>query len=144
MLLSSQPGPVLAGSQILAALSYEQDVPVWQRSFARIRAVMADDEMLYVLADERKGGSASLYILDSQGRGDDGPDVGEAATGLDVLDGQVALGSGSRVMVIDGKSGKLLSETNLASDVIRLAFANADNLTVVTGSGVYRVPVRDS
>lgn len=133
--------PVLCSSTDLAALSYKQDELIWQAAFFRIESVLSTDDGLLVLASARADDKINLYYLQDDGKVPAGLVVGDTATIPAVSGHLTVIGSGTRLMVVDGRTGKLVDDRQLAAEIIRAGFADAQNLTVVTRTGVYHVPV---
>jgi hypothetical protein len=55
----------------------------------------------------------------------------------------VAIGSGSRILVINSKNGRLIQEENMSADIVRFGFSG-NNLIIVTNIGVSRLPIVES
>jgi hypothetical protein len=120
-------------------LSYDSEQVLWQRSFQQVIAVQSAPAGLAVLATDQQDGQCSLYLLQADGKTKSNQMIGEGITNF-ALRGNLALMScGTRVIVTDLASGKLVLDQEAAAEVIRVGFASDKSLTIVTRSGVQRL-----
>jgi hypothetical protein len=138
-----QGNPVMGGHAALAAFTYGAEKPVWQRTFARIFALSANDDGLLVLAGERLNGPVNLFLINESGQEKNLLEIGDTATGPALSGNLVAIGSGSRILVINSKNGRLIQEENMSADIVRFGFSG-NNLIIVTNIGVSRLPIVES
>jgi hypothetical protein len=138
-----QGNPVMGGHAALAAYAYGAETPVWQRTFARIHALSANDDGLLILAGERLNGPVSLFLINENGQEKNLLEIGDTATGPALSGNLVAIGSGSRILLINSKNGRLIQEENMPADIVRFGFSG-NNLIIVTTIGVSRLPIVES
>lgn len=138
-----QGNPVLGGHAALAAFTYGSEKPAWQRTYARIHALTANDDGMLVLAGERLNGPVSLFLIDGNGHEKNLLEIGETVTGPALSGNLVAIGSGSRMLVINSKNGRLIQEEIMPADIIRFDFTG-NSLIIVTTTGVSRLPIVES
>ena len=136
-----QGNPVISSFTGLSALSYDQDQPLWRYTYTRIHAVSANERGIWVLASERLNGPVNLMLIDLAGQQTRLLEVGDTVVGPALAEELAAVGSGSRVLVINSKTGRLIQEVNLPADVIRLDFSDSGSLIIVTAGGVSRLPI---
>ncbi len=131
--------PVLAGASGLIALSYEKGPIVWKHDFNQVVAVETATSGILVLASEKQDGRCSLYRLDAEGNSTEGIVIGDSITNLDIWDKLAAMGSGTRVIVVDHDSDEIILDEDMKAEVIRVGFSDKNTLTVVTRTGVKRL-----
>lgn len=133
--------PVLCGAASCAAISSENGQVLWQKNYPQILAARTASEGLLVLAADRMDGSCSLFTVKADGESGNGLAIGDAITNLAVLDSFAAMGSGTRVVVVDTETAKVIIDQEMKAEVIRVGFADAKTLTIVTRTGVRRLSI---
>lgn len=133
--------PILCGNTQLVGLDYEQDKLRFTTSLARIDAVTGTERDPVVLASDRLSAKLSVYSLQPDGQLTAGVEVGDQVTPLAVSQQIVAFGSGTHVLIYDASAGKLIYDSNLAAEIVRVGFASPTTLTVVTASGVRQIAI---
>jgi hypothetical protein len=134
--------PVLCSSDSLAAISFETGKLLYSQPFTQIQAVAQTNDGLAVLAAERLGGKLWLYPVQKNGKPGTGLAIGDEVSNLVVRGNLVALGSGTHVMVYNAGKLAITFDQDMAVDVLRVGFVDDSNLTVVTRSGVHRLPIK--
>lgn len=137
----SDENPVLCGASSLAAISDDNGSILWQKNFQQILTARTTQTGLLVLAADRMDGSCSLFQLKAGGNAGSGLPIGDAVTNLAVLDDHAAIGTGTRVVVIDTGKVQSILDQEMKAEVIRVGFASPDTLTVVTRTGVRRLKI---
>ena len=137
-----QGNPVLCSASHLAALSYNSDTLIWQQSFQQILAVRSADAGLVVAATNLEDGQSNLCLIKADGQIKTSQKISESLTNLEVLGNLAALGSGTKVLVIDFAAGKTVLERDVGAEVIRVGFAGGNSLTVVTRTGVLSLSIK--
>ncbi|MEA4888866.1 MAG: DUF5711 family protein [Clostridiaceae bacterium] len=133
--------PVICGSSQIAAISYDQEDLLWQRQYNQIQSVAASGDALLVLAANQTGGAISLYRIEADGSSSDGLVIGDSATFPAVSGHLTAIGSGTRLLLVDCRNDQIILDQTMADEIIRVGFAGSRSLTVVTRTGVYSLPV---
>jgi hypothetical protein len=144
-LITYDPGnlPVLCGSSRLIALTYEKDELAWQVQFHQIFNVGTHPEGLLVLATEKQDGRCNLYSIDSEGKQRFSLPLGDAPANMDIEGDLAVIGCGTHVVVADVSQGKIILETDIAAEIIRVGFAEPHSVTVICQSGVRRLNIPD-
>ncbi|MDW7657495.1 MAG: DUF5711 family protein [Bacillota bacterium] len=138
-----QGNPILGGAAILTAFTYGAEEPMWQRTYAMIHALSVCDNGLLVLAGERLNGPVNLFLIEKNGQEKNLFEIGETAIGPALSGTLVAVASGSRILVINSKNGRLIQEENMPADIVRFDFSG-NSLIIVTSNGVSRLPIVES
>ncbi len=133
--------PVLCGSSELLALSYTKDEPSYGYTFPVINSVAASEKGLVVLNSDVTGGRQRLTLCPPGGKAAYTIEIGEIAAGMDIKENLAVIASSTSIFVVDLKDGKIRSEQNLASEVVRAAFGNDQTITAVTRAGVQQLAI---
>ena len=133
--------PVLCGAASCAAISSENGSVLWQKNFQQILAARTARTGLLVLAADRMDGSCNLFLIKANGQSSSGMAIGDAITNLAVLENFAAMGSGTRVVVVDAGKDEVIIDQEMKAEVIRVGFADAKTLTIVTRTGVRRLSI---
>lgn len=131
--------PVLCGAANLAALTYEQENLIWQRRFQQILAVRSTAAGLLVLAADVLDGPCNLHSLNQEGKDRYALAIGDSMAGLAFAGDRVAIGGGTRISLVDSRSGTIILEHEVTAEIIRIGFSSPQKLTVVTRAGVHQL-----
>ncbi len=135
--------PVLCGPNELVAISYESDETVWQQDFIEITFVSSSSQGLVVAAAGSEMGIYQLFVLGDTGKIAFSEIIGETMTGMTVSQDLAAVASGSALKIYDLQNSRVLADQMADAEIIRMAFASDNNLTVVTRAGVRRFGVKE-
>jgi hypothetical protein len=133
--------PVLCGASDLVALRYDQDKIVWQARFNQILSVRYHHLGLLALAREKQDGPCSLLCLKSDGKQRFSLPIGDMPTNFDCLGDLAVMGCGTHLLVADIIKGKMILETDIASEIIRVGFAGPGSVTVICRDRVRRLNI---
>jgi hypothetical protein len=142
MIVYDQQGTlVLYGSSTLAALTYEKDELVWQARYHQIFGIRPCKDGLLVLATEKTDGQCSLICLKADGSQRFNLPAGDLPGALEVRGNLAATFCGTRLIAVDAGQGKVILDTDIASEIIRIGFAGPRSLTIISRGGVRRLNI---
>lgn len=132
---------ILCGSAGIAALSYRQDEPVWDKSYYHVQTALSGDDHMLLIAAKNIDGPYALYALNADGSETELFSLGEKATGLQAKDNLAAVYWSSRLAVVDIRTGEEIYADELGSELVRVGFADARTLLAVTRAGLMRIVI---
>ncbi len=127
--------PVLCSAANLAAISYDSSALIWQQSYPRILAVRSTPAGLAVAA-AKADGQCWLDVLAGDGRQQSSQLIGASITNMDSRGDLLTLGSGTRVVTVNLRTGVKVLDRDVGAEIIRVGFAADNALTVITRTGV--------
>ncbi len=133
--------PVLCGSSELIAVSYKKDEPLYNYTFPLINTVTAAEKGLVVLNSDISGGHQRLTFCPPGGEARYTLEIGETAASIEIRGSMALIANGTRIVLINLNEGKIVSEQNLAVEIVRAAFINEKTITAVTRSGVRQLAI---
>jgi hypothetical protein len=142
-LIVYDPGqhPVLCGTTSLVSLAYDKNEINWQMRFSQIYTVRSYSEGLLLLAREKIDGPCRLYSITTSGTIRFSLPAGETNTSLETSGNLAAVGCGTRIIAADCHKGKIILDSDLATEIVRIGFSGPRSLTIVSRQGVRRLNI---